>query len=172
MIINFYPECDNPEFEKAAKEYKKIWEEEGDKITKTIEKVSGLKFKEKIINATIYKRNSFSNPLVLKAIGLKDHKRGALVHELCHRLIYGNKVLRVTKKKFQSWDIDMHKQVNLILYDILVELYGKQFAKDNVDYEISLWTRKGVSPYKIAWDWALSIAKEERRKHWEKSLKK
>ena len=44
MIIKFYPESDNPVFEKAAREYAKIWQKEGDKIVTAIEQISGLKF--------------------------------------------------------------------------------------------------------------------------------
>jgi hypothetical protein len=171
MQINFYPEHDNPEFEKDAKEYAKIWEKEGNKITETIEKISGLKFKEKIINAIIYDRGSESSPLSFGANVPIVRRKGTFVHELCHRLIFGNNVLIKSANMLQSWDSNMHKQLDLILYDILIELYGEDFAKDNIDYEISLWRGKDISPYKIAWDWALAMTKKERQKLWKKSLK-
>ena len=66
----------------------------------------------------------------------------------------------------------IHKHIDLILYDIYVELYGENFAKKEIAYEISLWTGKGISPYKIAWDWVLSMTKEKRQKIWKKSFPK
>jgi len=172
MQINFYPEEDNPEFEKAAEEYAKIWKEEGNKIVTAIEKVGELKFKEKIINAIIYNEISFSVPLKLQANNSMEHKKGTLTHELCHRLVVGNNITLKSGKTYNSWTMAVHKHIDLILYDIYVELYGETFAKKEIAYEISLWTGKGISPYKTAWDWALSMTKEERQKLWKKILSK
>lgn len=171
MQINFYPESDNPKFEKAAKEYAKIWAEEGERIVKTIEKISGLKFKEKIINAIIYTEISYSVPLKLQSDISIGHKKGTLVHELCHRLVVGNNILVKTGKTYNSWTMAIHKHIDLILYDIFVELYGESFARKEIDYEISLWTGKEVSPYKTAWDWALGMTKEQREKEFKKYFK-
>jgi len=172
MIINFYPEQDNSKFEKAAKEYKRIWEKEGDAIAEAIEKVSGLKFREKIINAIIYMDVSYSIPLKLQADIPIEHKKGVLVHELCHRIVVGNNIAVKTEETRDARNRDIHKHIDLILYDVWVELYGENFAKNEIDFEINLWSGKGISPYKIAWDWALSMMKEERQKLWKKSLKK
>lgn len=172
MQINFHPEQNNPKLEKAAKEYNKIWKVEGNKITETIEKVSGLKFKEKIINAIIYNGVSYSVPLKFQSDLTAEHKKGTLVHELCHRLVVGNNITVKTGKGYYNWNLAIHKHIYLILYDIWVKLYGESFAKKEIDYEISLWTEKKVSPYKTAWDWALSMTKEERQKLWKKSLRK
>ncbi|MCL5435141.1 MAG: hypothetical protein M1405_02015 [Patescibacteria group bacterium] len=172
MIINFYPEYDNAEFEKATKEYAKIWTEEGDRITKTIEKVSGLKFKEKIINAIIYGRISLSHPLQLQSGLSLEEKRGTITHELCHRLLWKNKIKWEKIKGKNGFYLLTHRPVDLILYDIWVELYEEDFAKKHVKHEINLWNEKGISPYKAAWDWALSMTKEQRQKLWRKYLKK
>ncbi len=172
MKINFYPEQNNLKFAKAAKEYRMIWGKEGKKITATIEKISGLKFKEKIINALIYDEISYSVPLQLQAEMSIKHKKGTLVHELCHRLVVGNHIKLKAEKTYNSWNMAIHKHIDLILYDILVELYGESFAKEEIKYEISLWNQKGVSPYKIAWDTVLKMAKEQRRREFQKYLKK
>lgn len=171
MRINFYPEQDNIQFEKSVKEYKAIWEEQGIKITEAIERVSGLKFREKIINAIIYNGISYSSPLRLQSNILIGHKKGTLIHELCHRLVVGNNIVIETGKTDKSWTINIHKHIYLILYDIWVELYGEKFGKKEIDYEIDLWPEKEMSPYKIAWDWALSIDIERRQKLWKKILK-
>lgn len=168
MIINFYPESDNPVFEKATREYQRIWKEEGLKIQDAIEKISGLKFKEKIINAVTCDDVSYSVPLKLDSKISIENKRGTLVHELCHRLIVGNNVRFDFAYEDPNWNMEVHKQVDLILYDIWVELYGEKFAKKEIKYEIGLWTGKGISPYKIAWDFVLSLNKNERAKEFAK----
>jgi hypothetical protein len=172
MLINFYPEQDDPKFEKATEEYQKIWNEERERITKVIEKTSGLQFKEKVINAIIYDEISYSIPLKLQVNLSTQHKKGTLTHELCHRLVVGNNIKIKSGKTYNSWTMAIHKHIDLILYDIWVKLYGENFAKKEIAYEISLWTGKGISPYKIAWDWALKMTKEQRQKLWNKSLKK
>lgn len=168
MIINFYPESDNLEFEKAAKEYRQIWGKDGARIAAAIEKISGLKFKEKIINAVTCDDVSYSIPLKLQSNISFENKKGTLVHELCHRLLVGNNVRFDFAYEDPNWNMEVHKQVDLILYDIWVELYGEEFAKKEIEYEIGLWTGKGISPYKIAWDFVLSLNKNERAKEFAK----
>lgn len=167
MKINFYPDHNNLELEKAAKDYFRIWKKEGNKIVKVLEDLSGLKFKEKIINAVIYADNSFSIPLSLESGVTDEKKKSILVHELCHRLFVGNNI-KIKNLTNNNYHLETHKPVDLILYDALCELYGKEFAKENVDYEISLWSGKNISPYKIAWDWALKMTKGERAKEFER----
>ncbi len=173
LQINFYPECDNPVFEKAAEEYGRLWHEEEERIVATIEEVSGLKFRETIINAIVYDRSSYSKPLSLEAKLSKDDKKEALIHEICHRLLLGNKIRwEKLKGKHASYLIS-HKPLDLILYDILVKLYGKNFAKKSVETEINEWQKWGgigVSPYKLAWDWALAMSGEDRQREFKKYL--
>lgn len=92
LQINFYPESDKKEFIKAAKEYQKIWDKEGKKIIKTIEKISGFKFKTKFINAVTFEGVSYSLPLRLTSSYPLKFKRATLIHELCHRLLVDNGV--------------------------------------------------------------------------------
>ncbi len=171
LKINFYPESDNFVFEKASIEYTKLWEEEGTGMQKTIENISGLRFKEKIINALVFDDVSYSVPLQLTANITLERKRGALVHELCHRIVVGNNIEVKSGKSYNSWIFAIHKHIDLILYDVWVKLYGENFAKREIRYEISLWTGKDISPYKIAWDWALSMTKPERTKMFRKHSK-
>ncbi len=160
-----------PEYEEAAKEYAGIWKEEGERIVKTIEKISGLKFKEKIINAVTYGGISFSGPLRFQSNLSLEDKRGTIVHELCHRLLVGNNIKlkgRITEKNF---DLEAHKLVYLILYEIWTQLYGEKFAKKEVEFEKSI-SNDPINPHWIAWDRALSMTKEERQKEFKKYLKR
>lgn len=172
MQINFYPEQDNSVLKEAVSKYRAIWDDQGSRIVDVIEDVSGLKFKEKIINAIIYSGISYSIPLRLQANVATVHKKGTLIHELCHRLVVGNNILISSENNLEDWNMTIHKHVDLVLYDIWVKLYGDGFAKKEIDYEISLWIRDDTSPYEIAWDWVLSMTKEERQELWKKSLRK
>ncbi len=172
MQINFYPESNNPKFEKAAIQYNKIWEKDGKKIIRTIEKVSGLRFGEKVINAVTFGGNSVSIPLELKSEVPIKNMKGTLVHELCHRLIAGNNAHIHYSEDRYKYFIEYHKPVTLILYDIWIELYGKDYAARQIEYEMSsVWKGKAISPYKIVWVWALGMTKEEKQKKFKKYFK-
>ena len=173
MQINFYPESDNLDFEKSAKEYKEIWKQEGQRITEAIEKISGLKFKEKIINAVISAKTSYSRPLQLQSSLQFNIKKGGIVHELCHRILVANRINwgELPEDSFE-WNIAIHKPVMLILYDIWTELYGEDFAKENVAYESTPQKEEKITPYKVVWDWALAMTKEKRHEEFLKYLSK
>ena len=74
-------------------------------------------------------------------------------------------------RSHNNWAMAVHKHIDLVLYDILVELYGKDLAKKEIDFEISLWAGKDISPYKNAWDWAMAMTKEERQVLWKNTVK-
>ncbi len=170
MQINFYPSWDKPEYEEAAKEYAKIWEEEGRRITEAIEKVSRLKFREKVINAVTFGGISYSTPLRLQSNLSKEDKKGTIVHELCHRLLVGNNIKLKGKITEKNFDLEAHRLVYLILYEIWTELYDEEFAKKQVELEKSI-SNDSKNAHWAAWDWALSMTKEERQKEFRKYLK-
>lgn len=156
--INFVPESNLMDYSKIVKEYEKLWGQEGKKIVKTIEKVSGLKFQETEINAIVYwgSLHSRSRPLCLMIKDSKERRLSILVHELGHRIISGN----LRRNKIKRPALDSHKLLDLILYDIWVELYGKEFADSAVEAEKKIPREE----YEKAWEWALSFSKEKRAK--------
>ncbi len=170
LKINFYPDSDREDrligVKKGMKEYKDIWEKDGEKIVETIESVSNLSFVESEINAIVYisSLNPRSIPLSLRANALIVRKKGTLVHELCHRLISGNG-FRIKVKDRKEFSLEVHKLLNLILYDIWIDVYGEQLAKSNLDYE------SGIPSYKEAWEWALSFSKKERAEKFKEASK-
>lgn len=170
MQINFYPEYDNPDFERAAKEYAAIWEKEGERIIAAIEKISGLKFKEKIINAITYGRLSQAFPLQLNSLSPIELRKGDLIHELCHRLLRKNNIKWEKIEEENASFFISHRPLDLILYDIWVELYGEEFPKKQIEFEINEWTGDGISPYEKMWDWALEMTKEQRHEKFQKYL--
>ena len=144
MQIKFHP--DNENFTEAVKKYQEIWDKYGIDIIETLEKVSGLTFKEKFINAIIFEGISHSHPLSLRASYSEDVKRGALVHELAHRLF----------NKKTSNSLEAHKLINDTLYKVWVLLYGKEFADTMVRVE-----SERAPMYKEAWDWTFANKKEQ-----------
>jgi len=57
-----------------------------------------------------------------------------LIHELAHRLLAGNRIgpLRKKFKNEEEKKLATHKILYLILYDIWIELYGEDFARESV----------------------------------------
>lgn len=162
LLINFLPDSDRADkidkINKCVAEYKNIWEEDGRKIVEILEKYSGLKFIENKINAIVFISGilpSRSFPLSLQAHASMNLKKGTLVHELCHRLLSGNGV-RIKAKKYKDLSLEIHKVLNLMLYDCLIDLYGTDVAEETVAWESKSRT------YKKAWEWALSKNKKER----------
>ena len=155
LKLNFSPESE--EYAKATAEYQALWNSEGKKIIETIESVSGLKFNEKEISVVVYEGTSWSGfgdrPMKLRASYPLDTKKATLVHELGHRLISS---IRIPKTKTE---LDEHRVLFLILYDIWEKLYGKEFAESQVEVEKK---RKGLYDYESAWQWALSLSKADR----------
>ncbi len=144
MKINFYPDHDDLELIKSAEEYQEIWIKESARIIETIERLTGLKFTENTINAVVIEGVSRSHPLSLRASYPIETKKATLVHELFHRLIPGK-------------EDEIHKLLDLILYDVWIDLWGEDFAKKQVKVESE---RQPL--YKDAWDWALSLTREQR----------
>jgi len=158
LDLEFYPYCDKPELVEAAKEYIQIWGKDGNKIVETIEKASGQKFKFKTIRAIIYEGTCHSYPLRLRASLVENDKKAAIVHEIVHINLSDQTHDLLKKKKIQN----PHQFTNLILYDIWLDLYGKDFADEQVERE-SKFTNKFYN-YKSSWDWAMGFNKEERAK--------
>jgi hypothetical protein len=151
--MTFTPE--QARFADAAGEYRRIWADEGARMIDALERASGMQFPDMKIEVVIFEGPSISGrgsaPMKLRASYSADVKKGALVHELGHRL---NARLRNRPK-----DLDEHRILFLYLYEAWEQLYGKDFADREVAFEKTL---KGLYDYEAAWNWALSMTKEER----------
>ena len=166
LKINFLPDSNLTDYSEIVGEYENLWKEEGKKIVKAIEKISNLKFQETEINAIVYFGTlpSRSKTLCLMIKDSKERRLSILIHELGHRIISAN----IRRRKIKSISMDAHKLLDLILYDIWVELYGKKFADNAIEWE----KRIPRAEYKEAWEWALSFNKEERAKRFKEALEK
>ena len=173
LKINFIKDSDREDrlrvINKGLNEYKEIWIRDGQRIVEELEKVSGLKFKENEINAIVFESSlrSRSFPLSLSASIPTNIKSGLLVHELCHRLLSGNRV-RIKVKEYKDLSLEIHKVLNLILYDAMLNLYGKDKTKELIKWESS--SRTGI--YKEAWDWVLAYDKKARTDKFQNFIEK
>ena len=150
--INFTPESEK--YTAATKEYQALWQAEGDKMIKAVEKISGLKFKETEFDAIVFEGVSRSgrpggSPMKMRASYKPDTKKATLIHEIGHR--------HISQLEKRPAEIDEHSVLFLILYDIWVDLYGEKFANEQVEIEKS---RRG--PYPAAWEYALGMTKKQR----------
>ena len=157
--IIFIPDSNLKVIVEATNEYKQIWKNEKNKIIKGFKKISGLEFKQKEIKVIVYEGMSRSGnllkPMKLRASYNSDIKLGTLIHELGHRLLYGNGIFE------GAGGLDDEQLLDLFLYDVWVDLYGKNFAQRNVDTESA---RKGYYDYESAWKWVLAMTKDERKR--------
>ena len=162
--VTFSPQEKKPAFVAAVGEYRGIWTAEGDRIIEGLEKISTLRFPEKHVKAEIYEGPSFSGrggaPMKLRASYQAEEKKGTLVHELGHRM---NAQLKVRPS-----ELDEHRLLFLYLYDLYVDLYGKDFADREVAFGKTL---KGIYDYEGAWNWALAMSREERSARFAEVLK-
>jgi hypothetical protein len=161
--LRFSPQSDT--FAAASKEYQAIWAAEGDKMISAIERVSGLKFRENRVQVTVFEGVSRSggpgSPMMMRASYPADTKKATLVHELGHR--------HLSQVKVRPLDVDDHKLLFLVLFDIWVDLYGEQFANEQANVEKQ---RRGIYDYEAAWNWALALDKDGRAARFQEILKR
>lgn len=161
MKIKFIADSDLGNYSQAITEYQQIWEEPGVKIVEVWEELTKLSFRESEINAVVFNGISHSHPLSLRDNIDTNRKKSVLVHELGHRLLYG----RVIQPNYSS--LENHKTLFLVLYDVFVELFGRDFANEAVKWDKNL----PRDAYKQAWEWAMQFSKEGRAAEFSKRIK-
>jgi hypothetical protein len=149
--IDFEPS--RPAYGSAAEEYRRIWADEGARIAAAFEKFTRLQMEQGPIRAIVFNGVSSSGypgwPMRMRADLASDTKRATLVHELAHRLISP-----ITPRRF-----DDHPIIFLFVYDVWIELWGKEFADAQVRVESS---RRGRYDYEGAWREALALGADGR----------
>jgi hypothetical protein len=149
LELRFAPQDER--FAAAAAEYRDIWTAEGPGIVAAMERRTGLRFPRTPVDVVVLEAPSFSgdsdSPMRMRASYPASTKRATLVHELGHRLITG----------IVERDADEHPTVFLFVYDVWVELWGREFA----DEQVAIEGRRG-GEYPTAWRDALAIDADER----------
>jgi hypothetical protein len=138
-------------------EYEGIWAEHGARIVAHLEAATGLRFAETFVSAVVFEGVSHSHPLALRASNDAETKLGALVHELAHRLIAGNRVRLGLATYSPARERENHELIDLFLYDVWVDLAGEEFARRRVAVE------SGYQPvYRDAWQATLELDRQAR----------
>lgn len=176
MNIIFHPTLENTHFIKETKIYQNLWDSEKENILTSIKNVSDLDLYSNETIHSIISTGNFSTayPFVLMDYPTLEEKQTNLIHELLHRLLgkYNlspqSSVKRAEYLSSQGYierATENHKRLDLIFYDILVDVYGFNVADRCVMRE----KKRGVI-YKDAWKWALSFSKEERAKKFQELI--
>lgn len=154
---------DNKKYNMHCEEYKIIWELEGKKIQKSFEKILKLSFNESTINLLINEGKNNSN---YSGDNTKDNmhfrynnrsKLGTFLHELSHRIVMEYSLLEIAQKKYNI--VEIHQLIDLFLYDVIEDLYGKDAADLRVKYESNFEEKI----YSNSWNYALSFTFEKRQ---------
>lgn len=141
----------------AAEVYRWLWQTYGERIITAYEKVAGFNFPANNLKAIIHNKTSQSHPLKFQAHEGEREKLGDMMHELGHIVIVDGPTRRFDFPGDNS-DVRAHKVLDLILYDVMVMVMGKEFANWEVERE------KKFSPsYLAAWSWALAMSREDRQ---------
>ena len=134
-----------------------MWADEGARMVEAMERVSRLAFTDGRVEVIVFEGVSNSGtrgtPMYLRASYTADVKKATIVHELGHRLAASLTTLPA--------GVDGHRVLNLFLYDVWDDLWGRAFADEQVVVESG---RRGVYDYETAWQWALAYDREGRAK--------
>lgn len=160
-----------------AIQYNKIWAEHSRKIYKAFRDVSGLEFQQRGITAhvssTITSMAGIPGTPMQLAGG--DHrslefKLLTIIHELTHRLLGGNSLgpvsLGLVPQSEAHSDLYAefeHRHVYLLEYDVVIQALGEEWGKHCRDYEGRYTDNKDL-PHNKAWQWAMSMTPDERRR--------
>lgn len=143
----------SPEYAEAAREYRGLWQAEGDRIVAAMEAATGLAFPSSRVEVIVSEGRpmaSFDGRTIrLRASYSPAYKKATLAHEIGHRLAFTLP---------RTAGLDDHRLLYLFLYDVWTDLYGKAFA----DRMVSIERRIGPA-YDAAWTWAHAMTREERR---------
>jgi hypothetical protein len=154
---------DTPAYEYAAKAYREIWAEYGERILAALEARSCLKFAEPAVSAIVHDASSHSggpeHPMGLRATYPTEVKQATLVHELGHRHLW--------QLAERLDDVDGHRTLYLILDRVWADVWGEDFAAARIRTE-SEW--EAEYDYASAWAWAQARTPAERAQLWNELL--
>jgi len=149
--------------EHAARNYRAIWAEDGERIVAALEARTCLPFQETTVAAVIDDAVSHSGgpeyPMGLRASYDLDVKRATLVHELGHRHLW--------QLSERLDGVDGHQTLYLILDRVWTDVWGEQFAAERIRGESS-W--RASYDYAAAWNWATKMTADERSRLWNRLL--
>ncbi|NKB87736.1 MAG: hypothetical protein GKS06_05900 [Acidobacteria bacterium] len=140
-------------FDAALAEYSEIWDAEGGRIGDTLERISGMQFPVSAVRVQVIDGPSWAgrSSMGMRATYPVATKRATLAHELGHILI-GDRIP-------DDAELDHHYVLFLFLYDTWVELWGAEFAVEQVAVESQ---RRGGVDYEGIWKLVLEKTEQQR----------
>ena len=155
LRLTFEPE--EADYAEATQEYRAVWAREGQRITEALVARSGLRFETDAVEVEVMEGPSWAGTTT---IGMRASypvatKQATLVHELGHILI-GDLIPDNTPPGSAP---EPHYILFLFLYDVWVDLWGLEFANEQVAVESS---RRGIVDYEGTWQAVLSVTQEDR----------
>lgn len=150
----------------AITQYSSYWKENGDRIVASLEKHSGMQFKQTRITVQVWDKEisragTRNKPMQLSAKHLTSRRvASTIMHELAHRLVIGNGIesSEATVAAKSRYNYYVHRHIYLFLYDVYSEILGKDEAMSEVSAE-----KLDGRQYYAAWTWALAMNYPERQ---------
>jgi len=144
-----------PRFTDAANQYRALWDQEGDRIVEALERHAGLRFPDAPIEVLVTDSATMASldgrTIRIRAGYSRAFAKATFAHEMGHRL---------SQALPRTAELDDHRVLYLFLYDVWVDLYGRDFANRMVAIERRFRTNYD---YDAAWTWALSMRRAERQ---------
>ncbi|HUE88149.1 MAG TPA: hypothetical protein VMO26_18910 [Vicinamibacterales bacterium] len=164
-------DSDHSAFAEAARGF---WESDGVRIVKTMERVSGLRFRDSAITVIMSPRAASSGAGGISTSPLRLDIRYpipmSLIHELGHRLSHQLLITDESAPRYSRMPaelntghagLDGHKLLYLYLYEIWEHLYGIEVANRWREVERG-WAELGFGFIRDAWDWSDSLGPDGR----------
>jgi len=147
--------ADSAVYAPSAEWYQREWDADVGRILEAMEAASGLRFPHLDVRVVVYLGISYTGTDSLPMhLNVRYPFGMTVVHELGHRLS--------GQIHSRPPEIDEHRLLYLWLYDAWVALYGQRFADAAVQAERGWDSQTPVPFFAPAWDWALSMTREQR----------
>lgn len=136
------------------KKLEKSWRKHEKKVLAEMSKISGLKWKSKIIPCYVVGRSiPFSLPLTLPVFKSVDYAVDILTHELLHNILYSENIRETKKawqyiyKKYKCMRITLN---HIPLHAVHTHIYLTLFDKKHLERDKELSSKREL--YKASWD--------------------
>ena len=141
--------------DRRVENYKTEWVKYEEKILKGLIEITGLDFKNQIIDVHIVSGNprQISNPLIIKSGFLPDEFVDVLTHELLHRLLTINKIKKEIMVSEKYTEETVATQNHIIVHALLKYIYLDILKDDSrLRKNIEDSKKHSTNEYARAWD--------------------
>ncbi len=159
LVFRYPSQLDSLDILLGTKAYENIWEQDGERIIERFKHYTDLDFQQDKIEVIVHEEQSMSGmnnvPMRLNMNNKTIiEKRCAFVHELAHRLLFGNGLYALEENDTDNDEI----RVLLFQGDVLRDLYGQEAY----DYWSGTTSNEHLAEHKANLDYVLSLSSNER----------